>query len=290
MTEKEMLRQLEKQLNEEYKDTQDVLKDKIKKLTKEFESANKEELKKLEKGEITRKQYIAWYRDQVVNKEWCNDMIKELSKDMTETNVKASEIINGYTSDVFLKGAEDGMIELNKGVNFDLIDSKQVKGLLEENKPLLPKAKVPISKDQKWNERRMRSAVLQSALKGESIPKLAMRLEHVVGMNKTSSVRNARTMMTCSHNMGKLETAREAEEMGINVKKVWIATFDKRTRDSHSEMHGVVVDVEEPFELTNHDGSTSELMYPGDPDGDPEQVYNCRCTMGYIVEPPEEKE
>lgn len=282
-TEREILRQLERKLNKEYKDTLSVVEGKIADFTKNFDKDNKLYLSKLKNGEIDEKTYRNWYKQQVTSSKWCNDMINELSKDMSEANKKASQIINGYTSEIYLKGCVEASGEFEDLLGFDLIDRRQVDRLLKRNKSMLPKSKVQIAKDQKWNQRRMRSAVLQSAIKGESIPKLAKRLQNIVGMNRNSSVRNARTLMTGSHNMGKLDMAYEAIDMGINVKKVWIATNDDRTRESHMEIDGVTIPVDEPFVLQNMDGTKSELMYPADPDGDPEQVYNCRCSMGYEI-------
>lgn len=60
------------------------------------------------------------------------------------------------------------------------------------------------------------------------------------------------------------------------VKKIWDSTGDDgRTRDSHLEMEGVAVSIDEPFVLP--DGS--RLMYPGDSSlGAPaSETINCRC-------------
>ena len=46
---------------------------------------------------------------------------------------------------------------------------------------------------------------------------------------------------------------------------------DDRTRPSHLELDGERRDLDEEF--------SNGLQYPGDPDGDPSEVYNCRCTM-----------
>ena len=278
-TEQEILRTLEKKLNKEYQDTLKVVQDKIDDFTKDFEKDNKLYLKMLKDGKIDEKAYKKWYKKQVTTAKWCNEMISELSNDMTNANVKASEIINGNTSEMFIQGYLDSSDELEDVYKFDLIDRKQAEILLNENEDLLPQAKVDIPKDKQWNKNRMRSAVLQSAIKGESIPKLAKRLEYVVGMNKTSAVRNARTMMTSTHNLGKLQTGYEALNMGINVKKKWIATPDSRTRDSHRHLNGKIVAMNEKFE--------NGLLYPADPDGRPEEVYNCRCTLAYEIGKPD---
>ena len=50
-----------------------------------------------------------------------------------------------------------------------------------------------------------------------------------------------------------------------------MATVDDRTRPSHVDLDGERVPVGEKF--------SNGLRYPADPDGDPEEVYNCRCTL-----------
>jgi Phage Mu protein F like protein len=59
------------------------------------------------------------------------------------------------------------------------------------------------------------------------------------------------------------------------VKRVWNATQDSRTRDSHLAMDGQEVGMDEPFVTP----SGEELMYPGDPDASAKERINCRCTV-----------
>lgn len=274
MTEDELLKELEQKLTKEYKDTEAVVRQKIVYFTKEFDKENQLMQKKVKAGEIGKKEYQKWYKDQIITKKWSNKMAKEISKDITSANETASKIINNDTSEVFLFGCQEAKKELGEYFEFEVFDQKQLGKIVQDNQDLLPKSKVDIPKDRKWNEKRIRSALLQSAVKGESVQKLSKRLEVVVGMNKTSAIRNARTMMTASHNMGKLETGYEAEKLGISVRKKWVATFDDRTRASHRHLHGETVDINEEF--------SNGLMFPADPDGDPEEVYNCRCTIRYV--------
>lgn len=273
-----MLEQLEKKITNEYKDTQTVIDKKIAYYTKEFDKDNRLYQKKVKNGEISEKQYKAWYKQQVTTQKWCAKMSKEVAKDLTKTNVIAYKLVNNNVSDVFFYGCLEASKEMEGLFNFEVIDKKQIEQIMKDNKKFLPKSKVDIPKDQKWNENRIKSSLMQSALKGESVPKLAKRLQNVVGMNKTSAIRNARTMMTGSHNMGKWETGKEAVAMGINVKKEWIATHDGRTRDSHLDIDGEVVEMDKTF--------SNGLEYPADPLGDPSEVYNCRCTMGYVIGDP----
>ena len=52
-------------------------------------------------------------------------------------------------------------------------------------------------------------------------------------------------------------------------------TLDNRTRTWHRELHGEVRELEELF--------SNGLLYPGDPNGDPGEVWNCRCTLIDVI-------
>ena len=132
----------------------------------------------------------------------------------------------------------------------------------------------------RWNEQKVQSAVMQGLLQGEPMDKIANRLQQVTEMNANSAIRNARTAVTGAENAGRQDTYAEATAKGIKLKKEWMATLDGRTRHSHAMLDGKRVDEDEKF--------PNGLEYPGDPSGDPAEVYNCRCTMIAIVEGVEE--
>lgn len=56
--------------------------------------------------------------------------------------------------------------------------------------------------------------------------------------------------------------------------KIWMATGDKRTRDSHLIAHGQERPISQPFDV-----GASQLMFPGDPAASAEETINCRCGM-----------
>jgi hypothetical protein len=62
------------------------------------------------------------------------------------------------------------------------------------------------------------------------------------------------------------------------LQKQWMATGDGRTRLSHLEAHGKIVDVDKPFIVGGE-----ELMYPLDPKGGPAETINCRCTSVTVI-------
>jgi uncharacterized protein with gpF-like domain len=63
--------------------------------------------------------------------------------------------------------------------------------------------------------------------------------------------------------------------MGNSIKKIWIATLDNRTRHTHAMLDGKDVALDKLFD--------NGLMRPRDPNGVPEEVCNCRCSLKYGV-------
>jgi len=98
--------------------------------------------------------------------------------------------------------------------------------------------------------------------------------------------RIARTEIVSASNAGSLEGALST---GLNFKKQWLATKDGRTRDAddewnHEAMDGEQVDKGSTFTMYSRKGEPNNLKYPGDPNGSPGNVINCRCTQIYITE------
>lgn len=156
-------------------------------------------------------------------------------------------------------------------ISFTLLDARTVERLQREGDIKLPRKKVDIPKDERWNTKQMSSKLLQGILAGDAIPTIANSLMQVIGNNAAAAVRNARTMVTGAENVGRLDSYEDLAEKGVVQKKVWIATADDRTRESHLLLDGEEVDIDKPF--------SNGLMYPADPSGDPAEVYNCRCSM-----------
>jgi uncharacterized protein with gpF-like domain len=98
-------------------------------------------------------------------------------------------------------------------------------------------------------------------------------------MSRDSAVRAARTAATGAQNAGRLDSYYAAESMGIKLKKEWLATLDGRTRHEHAMLDGQQADTDKPFKIDGY-----ELMFPGDPAGAAEMIYNCRCTLVAAVD------
>jgi len=58
------------------------------------------------------------------------------------------------------------------------------------------------------------------------------------------------------------------------IRRIWDATGDRRTRFAHALADGQSVGLNDAFEVGGR-----RMMYPGDPLGGPENVINCRCAV-----------
>lgn len=96
------------------------------------------------------------------------------------------------------------------------------------------------------------------------------------------SVRIARTEVIAASNAGSLQGAMS---LGIAVNKVWLATKTGHTRQSHQEMDGVQVGINEYFKVPLYENhryvGEDKMQHPGDPNGSAGNVINCRCTIVY---------
>lgn len=94
------------------------------------------------------------------------------------------------------------------------------------------------------------------------------------GIKKTSDARAeliARTEVHGATNYASIETAKNAEkELGIKMVKEWVATNDSRTRDTHSQIDGTTIDVDEQFNVGAGRGER-----PLDPSLPISEVVNC---------------
>jgi SPP1 gp7 family putative phage head morphogenesis protein len=206
-------------------------------------------------------------------KHWTN-LKAQLAEEYANVNRTALAYINGRLPEVYALNYNDIGAELDdkvKGYSFELVDAQTVKNLATKDETLLPYKYLNGVRDVRWNTQKVNAAVLQGILQGESIPNMAKRLQSVTNMNKVSAIRNARTAVTGAECKGRQDSYARAEADGIILQKEWLATNDGRTRHSHAALDGAIVDQDKKFD--------NGLMYPGDPSGRPEEVYNCRCTL-----------
>lgn len=210
--------------------------------------------------------------ERTIQNKYYKEMVEETTRKLANVNKTALAYINDEMPWVYATNYNEAANTARKvGMAFNLVDESTVRRMIIDDDITLPPKKLSIPKDMRWNTKQLNSAVLQGIFNGESMQKIADRILPIVDNNQKAAIRNARTLTTGAQNRGRLDSYNRLDQMGLVQKKVWMATHDERTRESHAWLDGEKVDIDKEF--------SNGLMFPGDTNGPPEEVYNCRCTV-----------
>lgn len=272
---------IEKALDEVYSEAEKDIQDKLSTFMSKYSAKNQIKLTQLGAGEITQQEYNNWVQGQIFQKEQWENKRDQIVSVMTNTNEIATKMVNGSMYGVFAFNSNYQAYEIEKnfGVNFGfgLYDTTSVTNLLKNDPQILPKWKVNEKKDYVWNSKKVNNAITQGIIQGKKLDEIANKLtQDLCAQNKNTMKTFARTGMTQAQNAGRYQRQMDAKKLGINMAKVWMSTLDGRTRDSHRDMDGEQITVGDKWHPQKF---SNGLRYPGDPAGDPSEVYNCRCTL-----------
>jgi len=139
----------------------------------------------------------------------------------------------------------------------------------------IPKGMVETIKDQ------LRDVLTQGITAGEGVNELAERVKGVYNMASGRTLTIARTESASSINAGRFI---QLEKEGVQ-KHEWITALDEAVRDSHKALEGSIATLGEEFDFGGKGGfsGSSGLKYPGDMEGEPGEVINCRCVTLPII-------
>jgi len=276
------MEQIEDKLSALYADAAKEMQGKLSDFMEGFEKQDANMQAQVEAGKITQEEYSQWRNRHIVQNDKYKSTIDSLSTMAVNADVAAMAMVNGampmvvaqsynFTQALGFEAADKA--GLTQGT-FQIYNERSVQKLIKDNPNLLKD--VDMDADKKWNTEKMNREITQGIIQGEPIEKVADRLQRVTDMDRNAAVRNARTMMTGAENMGRAEAADDLKKQGIPMDEVWSATYDNRTRESHLELDGTVRDENGVFGASF---LAHPLRYPADPEGDPEEIYNCRCRL-----------
>lgn len=277
-TDKELAK-LEKRIAKIYKEAADDLQSTIDDYFAKFAKRDEKQKARLEACEITEQEYKQWRLAQMGRGERFKALQSRVAERYTEANETAVRYVNDATPGIYSLNRNYSAYTIEKvagNVGFDLWDEQTVRRLIVDNPEVMPyyppEKALKRGIDLAYGKKQISASVTSSILQGKSIPGIAKDLQtRIPDMNKASAIRTARTAVTGAQNAGRMDSYVAAEKMGIKVRKEWLATLDGRTRHSHAMLDGKVVDKDKKFE--------NGCMFPGDPNGAPEETYNCRCTL-----------
>ena len=281
------LAELEHRIAQIYEQAAGELAETVETYFKQFTKRDAAMLDKLENGEITEQKYKQWRLAQIGRGKRFKALRDKVAERYTDANATAVAYVNDATPGIYSMNrnyAAYKIEQVSDKADFTLWDEQTVKRLIVEQPDLMPyyppKRALQRGIDLKYGKQQITASVTSSILQGKSIPKIANDLQHrMQDMNRTSAIRTARTAVTGAQNAGRLDTYSAAQDMGIRLKKRWLATLDNRTRHAHAMLDGQTVDIDKPFKVDGY-----EIMYPGDTSAPGYLVYNCRCTQVSVLD------
>lgn len=128
---------------------------------------------------------------------------------------------------------------------------------------------------------RIHTAIRLNALGYAPMRKAMRDIEDILGVpagakEKTGFAYRAerilRTETNRAYNVAIVAQQERLAEERPGLRKMWVATADKRTRISHLNAHRQIKPIDQPFEV-----GFSKLKYPLDPTAPAEETINCRC-------------
>ncbi len=108
-------------------------------------------------------------------------------------------------------------------------------------------------------------------LHGEGYPVVSARLAEWGHSSYKRVLMIARTEAGRVQAITRQKAQTEAESIGIDFEKMWVATLDKRTRHNHQLLDGVRVKPDEYFEINGHKAKQPHMF------GRASEDINCRC-------------
>ncbi|MGH3475428.1 MAG: phage minor head protein, partial [Nocardioidaceae bacterium] len=114
---------------------------------------------------------------------------------------------------------------------------------------------------------------------GTSIPDMAALIDAELSFSGTANWPNRATVIARTESGGAWNGAAvaayraDAQRLGIDLFKKWLATDDERTRETHNLADGQTVPLDASFTVGGF-----PMDYPCDPRGPAHEVINCRCA------------
>lgn len=171
-----------------------------------------------------------------------------------------------YIQNAYEAGALSKIVDLNLGISFDIYNPS-IQQWIEMRISETASEVVKNSADQ------LTEILQRSIAEGESIEEMAAKIKEVYGENfeKWRAARIARTEIVGASNRSYIDIY---EEAGIEEKE-WLSAMDEKVRISPWN-HNIreKVKIHETFKETGQ-----PLNHPGDRQGSPGNIINCRCTM-----------
>ncbi|UXU72940.1 phage head morphogenesis protein [Mammaliicoccus sciuri] len=128
---------------------------------------------------------------------------------------------------------------------------------------------------------KIRQRITEGIMSGAGYKKTAKALEKDLGMSSAQAKRVVRTETGRALSIAGQDSAMKAKDNGIEMTKMWLATKDTRTRDTHRHLDGTEKGLEETFKSSGCVG-LSPKTFVGISSA--KENINCRCKLLYLID------
>lgn len=274
----EKLEEMEKRLSAIYSIAEKTVQKKMADYAKSIDEKSSELLQAYTDAETegekqnAKKAYIRFYRKLVKSKEFVS-LSATVADDLYKANVEASAYINSQTPSIYALNYNYINAEMAKDI--DGFTPQEITDTEAEKYSGYTQQTVDRKKDTDWNKDNLKKSVLAGSLLLLGADAIMKRSANsTVEKNRNSASMHNIGMGTDAENKARLDGMYWAEYLGNRMHKAWIATLDNRTRHSHAMLDGVAIPLNEIF--------GNGCSRPRDPNGRPEEICNCRCSLEYV--------
>lgn len=116
-------------------------------------------------------------------------------------------------------------------------------------------------------------------MEGLPVPTIAKNISAATGFGFARARMIARTEATRASALGAQQAYSQAAAEGINVRKQWLSARDDKVRDSHADLDGYTVGVNEPFISESGAEAEGPAQF-----GEPSEDINCRCVVIPVID------
>ena len=124
-------------------------------------------------------------------------------------------------------------------------------------------------------KKRIASEISRGLSNGASFERVAGNLQWMISGDYSKALRIVRTEGHRIQNQSALDAMKKSVNVGASIVKQWDSTLDGNTRDTHRELDGQVVGIDEEFVIPS---TGARALYAGG-FGDPSEDCNCRCCI-----------
>lgn len=202
------------------------------------------------------------------------DQLTKILEKMRSNNYQS---VRKYLDECYKEGFAGAMFDLQgQGVPFAFpIDQTQMTKAVQLDSKIRHGLYANMGLNVNELKKNISSEITRGLARQEPYEQIAVRLSRHIQGDYNKSMRIVRTEGHRIQNQSALDAMTKAVEVGAEVLKQWDATLDDKTRETHVELDGMVVGVDEPFVIPS---TGAEAMYAGG-FGDPAEDCNCRCCI-----------